>query len=445
MSQGQTRESVKMALNTLRANKLRSGLTVLGIVIGVTTVITISSVINGLNNRISDFADSLGSNVLWVFHLPLALGKPTMEQLSRKKLTVEDAIALRSLPHVVAADGSRQHVKPVFRVGDADVKYNGKKVTGTILIGSTAQLGETRDLVFLEGRLFTDAEDQRAAHVCMLGHDTWEQLFDSDPAVGKEVSIEGGLYTVIGVVDKQKQPFGSGKSPRDNMVYFPMGTFHNLHPEDKETWIAVKYDDPKNKSLVEEEVRDLRGRIDETYNASQRQGEDLTKQIGDLNFKVDGLTGGGGATQPAAQPAASVPTLAAPPAPAVRRTPEMVMQEGNAALARRDYATAEAAAREVLAQPRTPRSSDADFLLAQALAGKRDWARAAVAYDDSFNRTKTGAHAPDSLLGLAVALSNLNEKKAACETLDKLRAAFPNPRQDLREPIVAARQRALCR
>ncbi|MGA2831704.1 MAG: ABC transporter permease [Terracidiphilus sp.] len=257
MSQGQTRESVKMALNTLRANKLRSGLTVLGIVIGVTTVITISSVINGLNNRISDFADSLGSNVLWVFHLPLALGKPTMEQLSRKKLTVEDAIALRSLPHVVAADGSRQHVKPVFRVGDADVKYNGKKVTGTILIGSTAQLGETRDLVFLEGRLFTDAEDQRAAHVCMLGHDTWEQLFDSDPAVGKEVSIEGGLYTVIGVVDKQKQPFGSGKSPRDNMVYFPMGTFHNLHPEDKETWIAVKYDDPKNKSLVEEEVRDL--------------------------------------------------------------------------------------------------------------------------------------------------------------------------------------------
>ena len=125
--------------------------------------------------------------------------------------------------------------------------------------------------------------------------------------------------------------------------------------------------------------------------------------------------------------------------------PATPLQEGNAALARRDYATAEAAAREVLAQPRTPRSSDADFLLAQALAGKRDWARAAVAYDDSFNRTKTGAHAPDSLLGLAVALSNLNEKKAACETLDKLRAAFPNPRQDLREPIVAARQRALCR
>jgi len=70
MAQGQTRESIKMALETLRTNKLRSGLTILGIVIGVTTVITISSVINGVNNRVTDFVSSLGSNVFWVFHLP---------------------------------------------------------------------------------------------------------------------------------------------------------------------------------------------------------------------------------------------------------------------------------------------------------------------------------------------------------------------------------------
>ncbi len=212
-------------------------------------------------------------------------------------------------------------------------------------------------------------------------------------------------------------------------------------------------------SRLEEEVRDLRGRIDEVSNASQRQGEDLTKQIGDLSFRVDGLTGGTGATPPGAEPGTPAQTLNAPPAgtqnlaaqtpaapaPVARRTPEMVMQEGNAALARRDYATAEAAAREVLAQPRSPRSSDADFLLAQALAGKKDWARAAVAYDDSFNKAKTGTHAQDSLLGLAVALTNLNERRAACETLDRLHASFPNARQDLREPIAVARQRALCR
>jgi putative ABC transport system permease protein len=256
MAQGQTRESIKMALSTLRGNKLRSGLTALGIIIGVTTVIVISSIINGLNNRISDFADSLGSNVFWVFHMPVIGVRPTTEQLTRKKLTLEDVAALSKLPHVVAADGGFQHTKTQFRVGDVSVKYNGKKVAGTMLQGSTAQLNEVTNLVFLEGRLFTDAEDQQAAHVCVLGHDTWEELFGNENAVGKEVSVESGLYTVIGVVDKMKAPFGSGKNQEDNKVYFPMGTFHNMHPEDKDLWVSVKYDDPKNKSLVEEEIRE---------------------------------------------------------------------------------------------------------------------------------------------------------------------------------------------
>jgi len=246
-----------MALDTLRANKLRSSLTILGIVIGVTTVITISSVINGLNNRVSDFVSSLGSNVFWVFHMPVIGVRPTTEQLTRKKLTVEDVMALRELPHVVAADGAHQHVKRQFRVGDVAVKYNGKKVAGTILQGATAAFGDVNDLTFIQGRLFTDEEDQRAAHVCVLGHDTWEELFGDQNAIGKEVTVESGLYTVIGVLDKRKQPFGGGKNPNDNTVDFPMGTFHNLHPEDLDLWVSVKYDDPKNKALVEEEIREL--------------------------------------------------------------------------------------------------------------------------------------------------------------------------------------------
>ena len=62
---------------------------------------------------------------------------------------------------------------------------------------------------------------------------------------------------MIGVLDKQKQPFGGGKNRADNQVYFPLGTFHNLHPEDKDMWVSVKYDDPKNKALVQEEIREL--------------------------------------------------------------------------------------------------------------------------------------------------------------------------------------------
>ena len=246
-----------MALDTLRANKMRSGLTILGIVIGVATVISISSVISGLNNRVSEWVSSLGSNVIWVFQIPVIGVRPTAEMLARKKMTLDDVLALRQLPHVIAADGGIQHVKTPFRVGDVDVKYNGKKVAGTILSGDTAEVSDVNDLTMLQGRVWTDEEDARGAHVVVLGHDTWEELFGDQPAVGKEVAIESGLYTVIGVLDKRKQPFGGGTNPNDNMADFPLGTFHNLHPEDKDVWVSVKYDDPKNKALVQEEIREL--------------------------------------------------------------------------------------------------------------------------------------------------------------------------------------------
>ncbi|HVA88548.1 MAG TPA: ABC transporter permease, partial [Chloroflexota bacterium] len=215
MAQGQTRESIKMALDTLRTNKLRSGLTVLGIVIGVTSVITISSVINGVNNRVGQFVSSLGTNVIWVFQMPVIGVRPTAEMLARKKLTMDEVMAMRKLPHVVAVDGSRQHAGQ-FRVGQVSVKYKGKKVAGTMLQGDTAEVSEVNDMPLIEGRMFTDDEDLRAAHVCLLGYDTWQQLFDGQSAVGKEVDVETGLYTVIGVMDKLKQPFSGGKNPNDN-------------------------------------------------------------------------------------------------------------------------------------------------------------------------------------------------------------------------------------
>lgn len=122
------------------------------------------------------------------------------------------------------------------------------------------------------------------------------------------------------------------------------------------------------------------------------------------------------------------------------------MQEGNAALARRDYPAAEAAAREVLVNNRgTPRGADANFLLAQALMGERNFQGAAVSYDDAYNRSRTGSRAPEALLGLANALSGLGERPAACATLDKLRAEFPALRPDLREGSAGLRARNGCR
>jgi putative ABC transport system permease protein len=257
MARGQTRESIKLALDTLHNNKLRSGLTILGIVIGVTTVIAISSVINGLNRRVSDYITSMGSNVFWVFHMPMIGMRPTTEMLTRRKLTVEDALALRSLPHVIASDAEVRHVNERFRVGDVSVKYNGKKVSGAFLLGSTDQLETVSDLTIGSGRIWNDTEDAHRTHVCMVGKDTSDMLFGDQDPIGKDVNVASSLYTVIGVVDKRKQPFGTGKNPADNGVYFPLGTFQNLYPEIKEVYIAVRYDNAQNKSLVEEEIREM--------------------------------------------------------------------------------------------------------------------------------------------------------------------------------------------
>ena len=257
MARGQTRESVRMALDTLRTNKLRSALTILGIVIGVTAVITISSVISGVNNRVNDWLASAGTNVFWVFHMPFIGVKPTTEMLMRKKLNIDDVFALRTLPHVVAADGTYQHVNQSFHIGDVDVKYNGKKVGGAFLAGSTPQLQMVSNLTMQSGRFWTDEEDRRHAHVCVIGYDTAQSLFGDQDPVGHDVTIATGLYTVIGVMDKRKQPFGTGKNPADNGVYFPHGAFHSLYPEITDMYISVKYDDPQNKALVEEEIREL--------------------------------------------------------------------------------------------------------------------------------------------------------------------------------------------
>jgi len=256
VAKGQTRESVKMALDTLRTNKLRSGLTVLGIVIGVTTVITISSIINGVNARVSAWVDSLGSNVLWVTRLPVINVNPTSAMVTRKYLTMDDVDALRTLPHVVAADAELDYFK-AFEVGKISARYNGKKLSGALIEGNTSQIADVEDLTLLDGRFFTEGEDERAAHVCVLGHDAWDSLFDGQPAIGREITVETGLYTVIGVLDKEKQPFGSGKNPNDNSIHFPMKTFQNLHPEVRDLAIGVKYDDAHNKDLVEDEAREL--------------------------------------------------------------------------------------------------------------------------------------------------------------------------------------------
>jgi putative ABC transport system permease protein len=264
------KETVTMALDTLRANKLRSGLTILGIVIGVMTVITISSVVNGLNQSVSGLVESLGSNVLFVFRFPAFTGRPTTEMLSRKQLTYEDAMAMGTLPHVVAVSPALQYTdnNAPGRMGVTSIKGNGKTMQNTILTGIVPAQQEVHDLAITEGRFFTEEDQVRAARVTVLGHDTAAQLFPGESAIGKEIQAAGMLFTVVGVLDKQKQAFGGGDNPQDNQAMFPLNTFHYMHPEQLDYWITVKYDDPKNRATVEDELTELLRRRRKVLNAA---------------------------------------------------------------------------------------------------------------------------------------------------------------------------------
>jgi len=259
MSIDDFKETVTMAMDTLRSNKLRSGLTILGIVIGVMTVITISSVVNGLNQSVSKLVESIGSNVLFVFRFPVFGQRPTTEMLTRKQLTYDDAMAMVDLPHVVAVSPALQYTdnNSPGRGGVTAMKANGKTIQNTILTGVTPAQQQVRDLDISEGRFFNDMDEQRAARVTVLGYDTAQFLFPAGNALGNEVDAAGMLFTVVGVLRKQPQAFGGGANPQDNQAFFPISTFHYMHPEQLDWWISVKYDDPRNRPLVEDELTEL--------------------------------------------------------------------------------------------------------------------------------------------------------------------------------------------
>ena len=254
MAAGKSRESIGMAMETLRANKLRSGLTILGVVIGVATVITLSSFINGLNRNIGDLVASFGTDVYWIFRFPVIAVRPTAEMLARKQLTLEDAEALAKLPHVVAVSPQLRYQDFTLGLGNVAVKYKGRTVQHTILEGDTVAQPIVDTVNIPIGRYFSEYEQDKHSDVVILGHDTAEQLFRGEDPLGKEVEIGGDDFRVIGVMEKRKTAFGGGKNPEDNAAYFPIGTFQKIHPEIKDFWIALKYDDPKNKQAVYDEI-----------------------------------------------------------------------------------------------------------------------------------------------------------------------------------------------
>jgi putative ABC transport system permease protein len=251
-------EIVRMALETIVKNKLRSGLTILGIVIGVAVVIGIASVVRGLNANVSNVITRLGSDIIFAFHIePFHFGRLPEEMRTRKELTFEDAEAMKNLPHVKAVTAGVRVFRPELGVGTYVVKYSGRKAKNTILEGDTAGVKDVYDIQMRSGRWFSEIDDARHAPVIVLGSQTADTLFEQEEPLGKDISIEGQSFSVIGVAEPAKSVFSGGTNPEDNKVYFPLTTLRKLHPEEKAHWISVKATSHDDMPKAMDEMRDL--------------------------------------------------------------------------------------------------------------------------------------------------------------------------------------------
>ena len=251
-------EAVRLALDTIRSNKMRSGLTVLGIVIGVAVVIMISSVVSGLRRNINASVTEFGSNIVWAYRFDFfTFTRPSEEMRTRKELTREDGDALAGLPGVDSVTSGVRYFNPVFGVGTYSLSYQGRKASNVILEGDTASVRDVYDIRLSAGRMWTDFEDQHRDLVVVLGHDTAETLFGHEQAVGKQINIEGELFAVIGVAEQRKSVISGGKNPEDNIAYFPLGSLRKLHPELKDHLLSVKASSHEAMPQVMDEMREV--------------------------------------------------------------------------------------------------------------------------------------------------------------------------------------------
>jgi putative ABC transport system permease protein len=247
------KESALMALDTVRANKLRSSLTILGVTVGVVTIIFMVSIIQGLNKAFADQIESLGSNTIFVAKFEPSFGRPPgPEEIHRKDLTMDDAEALRREAPSIAG------VSPIHRMLAVTARYQDKQTETPILFGVTPYYEFVHSQYVARGRFISEIDMQARENVCILGVDVANALFPYEDAVGKEIRIKGNPYHVIGVMEPLGNFFGQS---RDNSIFIPISTFDKYYPDlpfpETVFFIIVR---PKSRAFVKsaiDEITDL--------------------------------------------------------------------------------------------------------------------------------------------------------------------------------------------
>jgi putative ABC transport system permease protein len=206
---------------------------------------------------------SLGSSTVIVSKFSWAtLGRPSFELLQRKDLKPEWVEGMKGLPHVVAAAPVEQIENYEVGAGSSEVRRGNLRAKSVILEGDEPAIARISDFNLARGRFFNDTDEKHHSAVTVLGHITANTLFPTgeDP-VGQEVLLEGQVFTVIGVLEVQKQALGTGENPEDNIALVPFSVIQKLHPEFKNVVFLAKADTTDNLPLVVDEMREYLRRV----------------------------------------------------------------------------------------------------------------------------------------------------------------------------------------
>jgi putative ABC transport system permease protein len=218
------RENVRFAARALTTYKLRSALTVLGIVIGVTTVIAMVSIIEGFNNSVTHDFQAFGATLVQFqkFDPQFGPGSDDDSQRLRKNLTFEDAQALKALCPSMLAVSPERYWFSGNNNGAPDVIYQGKEATPDTIAGITQDYPIANNHFVSEGRFISDGDVRANAPVIVLGSSIVDTLFPRSDPLGKEVTISGRKFTVVGVMEKQGATFFEST---DGHAFIPLTSF----------------------------------------------------------------------------------------------------------------------------------------------------------------------------------------------------------------------------
>ncbi len=263
-------EIIRMALDSIRSNKFRSILTVLGIVVGVMTAIIVASILTGMRNSIVSIIEDYGTSNIYAFHLTTGFGPPDRSERSRKPLTVEDSAAIKNQSSAVNDIALIAPQIGSFGDGfDDNLVYEGKNYRWALTDGVSSNYEKITNVVLREGRFISETDDQERRNVIVIGVNCADALFPDERTgiAGKMVRMNGQLWQIIGVLEKRKAGF-FGENEEDRKVFLPYRTARKVAPQRNFLLQIIQAKTGRVKEALEDAESILRQRREVKFDAA---------------------------------------------------------------------------------------------------------------------------------------------------------------------------------